>query len=81
VIFAWQNGKRDEPEKKPEGEAVDDDSERDELIAMRYLFLYQSGVPEEHAAVIAQDLGIDWHEAVKLLKQGCDPALIVDILS
>ena len=66
---------------KPEQEPEVDDSERDELIAMRYLFLYQSGMPAETAAVIAQKLEVDWHQAVDLLDQGCEPDLIVEILT
>jgi hypothetical protein len=77
LMLPWQNGRK----RQPEGEPVETNSEQDELIAMRYLFLYQAGMPEEHAAVLAQDLRIDWHEAVKLLDKGCEPALIIDILS
>jgi len=67
----------DEPEPEPDEE----ESERDQVIAMRYLALLVGGFPPEEACLLALDDGVDWHKAAEMIGAGCDPTLVVRILS
>jgi hypothetical protein len=57
------------------------DTEGDRVIAMRYLFLCGAGMPPEEARLLALSDEADWHKAVDMLQHGCDPTLIVRILT
>jgi len=68
-----------DPDAEPDTD--EEASERDQVIAMRYLALSLQGFPPEEARLLALDDNVDWHRAVEMLHAGCDPTMVVRILS
>lgn len=52
----------------------------DTVERWRVRVLEAAGYPPEDALLLAVDPGVDLHEAVELLEQGCPPAVALMIL-
>ena len=52
-----------------------------QVRSFRVKALYKAGFPIESAVALGGDPEVDWHRATDLLEEGCDPYLVVEILS
>lgn len=63
---------------KIDDKIVLEESEADRVFMWRYEALLRAGIPDEHAGVVAAS-DFDLHDALKMVKAGCDPHLLARI--
>lgn len=60
-------------------EAATQETER--VLDWRTARLEELGIPEQDAFLLAALCDVDWHEAERLIVQGCPPGLVIRILA
>jgi hypothetical protein len=84
-MFGIQRQPENEPTADDEGtfeeaEVARVSDERERVVSFRFDQLVFAGYDDRRAARLAENLAIDWHKAVDLLRAGCDPRTAEAIL-
>jgi hypothetical protein len=64
-----------------EADVVRGPDERERVVSFRFDQLVFAGYDDRRAARLAENLAVDWHQAVDLLRAGCDPRTAEAILA
>jgi hypothetical protein len=84
-MFGIQRQPENEPTAYDEGTVEEAEvarvpDERQRVVSFRFDQLVFAGYDDRRAARLAENLAIDWHKAVDLLRAGCDPRTAEAIL-